>query len=101
LGFGILATYLQFDQLPGIGYPILVAAFLALLFGLALRHRLPPVPANAWLAIPTLFFALMVALRTNTALTVFNGLAVLGLLMLLLATWDRYSFARYTTFGYW
>src|SRR5439155_24789420 len=71
-----------------------------LLLGLGYLHRSTPLPANAWLVVPLLFFSAMVALRTNSTITILNVLAGLGILTLLLTTWNRQVLARFVVLGY-
>jgi hypothetical protein len=100
LGLGVVATYLTFDQQPGIGYSLTIAAFVALLFATSWALDRKPLPINVWLVLPILFFSIMVALRTNATITAINVLAGLAALGLLVVTWDRYPLARLTFFGY-
>src|SRR5437870_3356507 len=100
LGLGVLATYLLFRQQPGVGYTLLVAALVSVLVGLGYLHRSTPLPANAWLVVPLLFFSGMVALHTNSTITILNILAGLGILGLLLTTWNRQVLARFVVLGY-
>ncbi|HET7769386.1 MAG TPA: DUF4173 domain-containing protein [Chloroflexota bacterium] len=67
----------------GVNFPLFTALTLATLFWVARREGVSPSRRNLWPIVPTLFFALMVAVRQNELLTILNVLAVGALLSLL------------------
>jgi Domain of unknown function (DUF4173) len=81
--FGILFSYFFFEKAPGISVPIyfflLTATIAVLHINLSKRKA-----SDLWLAIPTLFFASMVAVRGSFFLGFLNVAASIGLTFLMI-----------------
>lgn len=100
VGLGFLFDYLFFDQGLGLSFPIYV---LLILGGLVLIHRSTGKSldkSTALLALPILFFSLMISIRANEFLTFLNVIATLALLLFLVrnaagALLDRYRVIDY------
>lgn len=75
---GLFEWWLTDDDV-GIGWPLFFTAFVIALGVLAVVAGQRPRPANAWLPLLLLFFAVMLAVRTSDTLVAFNVLAILGL----------------------
>lgn len=84
LALGSLTDLLFYKQYLGISVPLFVLLLLGALFSLGRIERIQSATRNAWLAVPLLFFAAMIAVRANPTLTLFNALAVLMLLTLII-----------------
>jgi len=80
---GFIADALFYGKQLGLSVPLLTSLITGTLFWVARHQRVSPIRRNLWILAPTLFFALMVAVRTNESLTALNLLAVGGLLCLL------------------
>src|SRR5688500_11896779 len=80
---GWLGAALFYRHPLGISFPLFTALPIATLFWVARRESVSPSRRNLWLIGPTLFFALMVAVRQNEVLTILNVGAVGALLCLL------------------
>ena len=77
LALGTLAQYLFVGESPGIGFVVGIAAVLAI--DALLRGLRPSIGAYALLPAGALIFARLVAVRTDSALVVFDVAAALGL----------------------
>ena len=80
---GWIGDALFYARPLGVSFPLFTALTIATLFWVARHERVAPARRNLWIVAPTLFFALMVAVRQNTLLTALNVLAVGALLCLL------------------
>jgi hypothetical protein len=74
---------LFYGQLPGLSVSLFVFLLVGSLYWLARREGVAPRRRNLWLVLPLAFFALMVAVRADPALTILNILACLFILTLL------------------
>jgi len=83
LALGVCADLLFYDRWPGISLVLFTGLCLAAAFALAWLERVQPAWRNVWLALPLLFFAVMVFVRASAFLTALNILACLILLGLL------------------
>src|SRR5688572_11163810 len=66
---GWIGDALFYARPLGISFPLFTGLTIATLFWVARHERVSPARRNLWLIAPTLFFALMVAVRQNTLLT--------------------------------
>jgi hypothetical protein len=87
LALGICADSLFYQRWPGISIPLFVALCLAALGGISRLEDRPPTRANLWMGGAALGFAICLMLRATPLLIVLNLLALLGLLLLLVATY--------------
>ncbi len=101
---GIFADRLFTGRSPGISAIVWVAASLAALGWLSARERRPPTRANVWLAGAALLLAGCLALRVTPVLVLLNGVAVAGLLVLLVAHYRGpavFEFSVFHLVGTW
>jgi hypothetical protein len=84
---GLAADQLFYGRRLGISAPIFVALGLATLAWLSAAEERPPTRANLWVGGAALFFAFCLAWRDAPALTALNLLAVLGLLVVMAASY--------------
>lgn len=82
LGLGGCVDILFYNKNTGISVLVFVTLVVAALLIMGRMERIHVVWRNAWLALPLFFFAGMVALRTNTELTLANISATAFLLLL-------------------
>ena len=80
---GWIGDALFYAKPLGISFPLFTTLAIATLFWVARHEGVAPARRNLWLIAPSLFFALMIAVRQNTLLTALNVLAVGALLCLL------------------
>lgn len=80
---GLLATYLFYKRPFGISMLIFVLAGTTILSSLAWQNKIKPAWRNAWLVLPILLFASLVAVRANVFTTFLNISAVVSLSLLL------------------
>jgi hypothetical protein len=80
---GGLFAYCFWGQLPGLSFPLYVAAVIAGLAALGAKLRRPLPAQTLWLLIPLGFFSAMVAFRASPPLTLLNLGASLMLLLLI------------------
>ena len=80
---GWVGDALFYGRPLGVNFPLFTALTIGALFWVARHERVSPRGRNLWLIVPTLFFALMVAVRQNELLTILNVLATGALLCLL------------------
>lgn len=83
LSLGVAVDILFYGHALGISFPIFVLLVLGALVTLSRMERVKPSLRNLWLVLPLLFFAGMVAVRTNPLVTTLNvcaGLVLLGVL---------------------
>jgi len=85
LGLGLVFHWLFYDKLVGISYPIFIAVVLASYFSLSLYFKTVPGSTSWFLGVAILVFASFVAVRESMALTFFNVVATLCLLLVLAA----------------
>src|SRR5258705_4218564 len=79
---GLWASLLFIGHPLGLSFPVFVFTIVAALFWLAALERLRPAWRNVWLVGPVLYFAVMVAVRAETVITLINMWLVLGLSVL-------------------
>jgi hypothetical protein len=80
LVIGMIGSALLYNlNVIGAGYPIMVGLLSAALVGSGVYAGRPLNPRNLWLFIPVLFFAIMIAVRTDGWLSFFNVVLSLGL----------------------
>jgi hypothetical protein len=94
LVLGIAADQLFYGRGAGVSVPLFVVLGLAALAWLSAAEERRPERANLWVGASALFFALCLAWRDAPLLTALNLLAVLGLLVLLAASWRGEPLAR-------
>src|SRR5262245_34998980 len=83
LSLGVAVDILFYGHALGISFPIFVFLVLVALVVLGRMEGVKPSWRNLWLVLPLLFFAGMVAVRTNPLVTTLNvcmGLILLGVL---------------------
>lgn len=87
LALGCYADVLFYNRWPGISVPLFVLFCLLALGGISRLEDRPPTRANRWMGGAALVFAIGLAIRTTPLLVVLNLLALLGLLLLFVATY--------------
>ncbi len=100
LVMGLVAHFLFFDHVPGISFVVFVIAFLGVLFG-CMYYYTYRFPRRAVLFIPgILFFAAMVAVRSNGFLTFLNVITTIGLCLLMSEYIMGFNVVRFTLLDY-
>ena len=100
LAIGICVDILFYGKALGVSVPLFALLLVGALFGLGWAEKRRPVLANAWLVLPLVFFAGMVAVRANTFLAVLNIAAGLALLTLLAYFYANGQIERLGLLGY-
>jgi hypothetical protein len=80
--FGILGYGFFYEQFFGINVVLFLSAVLIVILALSVMNRTQLSIRKLWLIVPILFFAAMIAFRANLDLLFFDGVMMLGLLML-------------------
>ncbi len=90
---GLLGNILFYDKAIGLSFPLFVVVFLGILFAFGFLTGANLSFRNVWVALPLVFFAVMMAVRGDTQIMMLNFLAVLtlgGLLLHYLPAADRH-----------
>jgi hypothetical protein len=69
---GIAATFLTYNQSPGLGLTLFSFLLIAVLFVFARIQQVRPARRNMFLVVPVLFFGAMLTIRSNADLTLLN-----------------------------
>ncbi|HEX3082214.1 MAG TPA: DUF4173 domain-containing protein [Candidatus Saccharimonadia bacterium] len=85
LMLGILFDVMFWHQMPGLSFPLYVAAVMGGFFVLRAALRQPVAKAVLWLLVPLAFFSIMVAVHTSDLLTLLNLGATVALMLLIAA----------------
>jgi hypothetical protein len=100
LSLGVAVDVLFYGHALGISFPIFVLLVLVALLALGWMEGVRPSLRNLWLVLPLLFFAGMVAFRTNPLVTTLNVCASLVLLGVLAYFFSAGRVDRLGVFGY-
>jgi ABC-type multidrug transport system fused ATPase/permease subunit len=79
LVLGVIGNAFFWNPAPGLSFPLFIALATAAMLGLKLASGARPTPRNLWPLIPMLFFAVMVALRSDWMILVLDVGAALML----------------------
>jgi hypothetical protein len=97
---GLLFNYFFWEQLPGLAFPVFVAAIIAGLVALAAGLNRPIKSQVLWLFVPLGFFSGMVAFRASPPLLLLNLLATLALLLLVARLTNGGRLTRFNLIDY-
>lgn len=96
---GLIGNLFFNQKWLGLSFPLFILIALAVLFGFTHFAKSPPTRRNLWLVVPLLFFAVMVAVRSDATISVLNILAVFWLGGLMLHYWrDEKGFEQASFF---
>ncbi len=97
---GWVGDYFFYGNPLGISVPIYVGLLIIALIALGGREQILPSWGGIWLAVPLMFFAVMIFIRANPFVTFLNLMACLGLLGLLVHFYVRDNIAHLGLIGY-
>jgi hypothetical protein len=100
LSLGVAVDILFYGRALGVSFPLFVLFVLSALVVLSMLEGVKPSLRNLWLVLPLLFFAGMVAVRTNPLVTTLNVCAGLVLLGVLAYFYSAGRIERLGVFGY-
>lgn len=89
IGMGITGTIFFYQKMVALSFPMFIGIAFVVLLGFSTYTKSPPTRRNLWLAVPLLFFALMISVRAESVITILNYLAVFWLGAMLLHYWRK------------
>jgi hypothetical protein len=104
VGFGLIlglfGTILAYNRAPALGFALYVFLLIGALFLSARLQRTLPVRRNLFIVVPVLFFAAMLAVRSDPVLIVFNLLVATFAALLLVYYFANGNLAQQDFIGY-
>lgn len=97
---GVLATYLFFQNPLGISVPVFIITGFLILISLAWQNNIIISWKNAWLIVPIIVFAAMVAVRANGFITFLNITTILVLCLLFAFLFQSGNILKFGVFNY-
>jgi hypothetical protein len=97
---GIAATYLTYNQSPGLGLTLLSFLLIGALFVFARIQKVRPAYRNLFLLVPVVFFGAMLTIRSHSDLTLLNICAWIGGALLLVHFFASGNAAQQNIFAY-
>ena len=97
---GIAATYLTYNQSPGLGLTLFSFLLIGALFVFARIQKVRPAYRNLFLLVPVVFFGAMLTIRSHSDLTLLNICAWIGGALLLVHFFASGNAAQQNIFAY-
>jgi hypothetical protein len=97
---GVVGAILGYGRLPALGFTVYVVLLIGALFTTARWQHTPAMRRNLPILIPLLFFALMLAVRSEETLIFFNFVAGTFAALLLIYYFRSGNIAQHDLFGY-
>jgi hypothetical protein len=97
---GLVGTALAYDRAPALGFALYVFLLISALFLSARLQRSRPIRRNLFIVVPVLFFAAMLAVRSDPVLIAFNLLVATFAALLLVYYFANGNLAQQDFIGY-